>query len=81
MYGLAYASDLKDVRKELFKERVPLSEPKLKARSLVHFSEFVQRWCLPFPGSDRPVVLRSQRARYLHEKKRPIQMQTYIQFG
>lgn len=81
VYGLAYASDLKEVRAKLFKDRVPLSEPKLKPRPLVHFSEFVNRWCLPFPGSDRPVVLRSQRARYLVEKKRPIQMQTYIQFG
>lgn len=80
VHGLAHASDLKDLRKELFKERLPISDPKLKPRPLVHKNELVNRWCLPFPGSDRPVVLRSQRFRFENEKKRPIQMQTYVQF-
>lgn len=46
----------------------------------IHKSELVNAWCLPFMGSDRPVVLRSQRFLYEHEKKRPIQIQTYVQF-
>lgn len=46
----------------------------------IHKSDLVNAWCLPFMGSDRPVVLRSQRFLYEHEQKRPIQMQAYIQF-
>lgn len=80
VYGLAFASDLKGLRKKLFEKRLPISEPKLKPRPLVHKSELVNRWCLPFPGSDRPVVVRSQRFLYENEKKRPLQMQTYVQF-
>lgn len=48
--------------------------------SVIHKSDLVNAWCLPFLGSDRPVVLRTQRFLYEHEKKRPIQMQAYIQF-
>lgn len=80
VYGLAYASNLSGLRKKLFKQRLPLSEPKLKVRPLVHKSEHVKKWCLPFPGSDRSVVLRTQRYLYENEKKRPIQMQTYVTF-
>lgn len=46
----------------------------------IHKSELVNAWCLPFLGSDRPVVLRSQRYLYENEQKRPAQMQAYIQF-
>jgi hypothetical protein len=33
---------------------------------------------VPFPGSDRSVVLRSQRYFFEHEKQRPVQVQTYM---
>ena len=36
-------------------------------------------WCLKFPGSDRTVMLRSERYRYELEKKRPSQIQAYVQ--
>ena len=36
------------------------------------FSDDVNKHCLPFPGSDRSVVLRSQHYRYHEEKKRPV---------
>lgn len=52
----------------------------LKLISVLHKSELVNAWCLPFLGSDRPVVLRSQRFLYENEKKRPVQMQAYIQW-
>lgn len=47
-------------------------------RSLLHFSEIVQGWCLPFPGSDRSVMMRSQRHFFHQEKQRPVQIQAYI---
>lgn len=80
MYGLANAKDLREIRKKLFKEPLPYSEPKQKRRPIIHKSDVVNAWCLPFLGSDRPVVLRSQRYLYEKEKKRPIQMQAYMQF-
>lgn len=49
-------------------------------RPLLHKSSIVKGYCLPFPGSDRSVVMRSQRILYETEKKRPIQMQAYIAF-
>jgi hypothetical protein len=42
--------------------------------------EDVGGWCVPFPGSDRSVMLRSQRYFFEHEKVRPAQIQTYIIF-
>lgn len=80
VYGLAYADNLRDIRAKLFKEKLPFSAPEQKRRPIIHKSDVVSGWCLPFLGSDRPVVMRSQRYLYEREKKRPIQMQAYIQF-
>jgi hypothetical protein len=43
-------------------------------------NENVGGWCVPFPGSDRSVMLRSQRYFFEHEKVRPAQIQSYIVF-
>lgn len=80
VYGLAHAKELAAIRKKLFKEPLPFSAPKQKRRPIIHKSDLVNGWCLPFLGSDRSVVIRSQRYLYEHEKKRPIQMQAYMQF-
>lgn len=36
---------------------------------------------MPFPGSDRSVVMRSQRFFYEHDKKRPVQISAYVVAG
>ena len=58
-------------------------EPTLKKRGVIFQTNEVEegqgRWCLHFPGSDRTVMLRSERFRYDIEKKRPAQIQTYVQ--
>lgn len=38
------------------------------------------KWCLPFPGSDRSVLKRSQYYFYENMKERPVQIGTYIAF-
>lgn len=48
-------------------------------RGPLHQNPIVKSWCLPFPGSDRSVVMRSQRYFYEKEKKRPVQMSAYVQ--
>ena len=82
VYGLAHANELGGIRRQLFPTRTPRFSPQLKDRSVVHKSSFVgDRWTLPFPGSDRSVVMRSQRYLFDTEKKRPVQMRAYISFG
>ncbi|KAI9565541.1 hypothetical protein GHT06_009333 [Daphnia sinensis] len=79
IYGFACAHELKPLRKKLFPQRLPEMEPKLQSRGVLHQNLIVKSWCLPFPGSDRSVVMRSQRYFYEKEKKRPIQMAVYFQ--
>ncbi|XP_037913303.1 saccharopine dehydrogenase-like oxidoreductase [Hermetia illucens] len=81
VYGLAHANELRGIRSKLFKEKLPPMEPKLKNRSAIHRSPLVNNaYCLPFPGSDRSVVMRSQRVLYELDKKRPVQMKAYVAF-
>lgn len=82
IYGLAHANELRGLRSKLFGSRLPNFQPRLKDRPLLHRTKFADnRWCLPFPGSDRSVVMRSQRYFYDNEKKRPVQMKAYVTFG
>ncbi|XP_053681527.1 saccharopine dehydrogenase-like oxidoreductase [Sabethes cyaneus] len=81
IYGLAHANELREIRSQLYPARVPNFQPRLKSRPVVHKARFMNnRWCLPFPGSDRSVVLRSQRYFYDNDKKRPVQMKAYVAF-
>ena len=58
-------------------------KPRLESRGTLHQTDQVgdskSTWCLKFPGSDRTVMLRSERYRYELEKKRPSQIQAYVQ--
>ncbi|XP_061388532.1 saccharopine dehydrogenase-like oxidoreductase [Musca vetustissima] len=81
VYGLAHANELRGIRQKLYSEKMPRFEPVLKHRPLIFRSEIVNGVCLPFPGSDRSVVMRSQRFIYEQEKKRPVQMHAYVAFG
>lgn len=81
VYGLAYSNELRHIRAQLYSERLPKFYPILKNRPLIFKSDIVNGVCLPFPGSDRSVVMRSQRFMYENEKKRPVQIQAYIAFS
>lgn len=82
IYGLAHASELRGIRSKLFQSRLPNFQPRLKDRPLLHRAKISNnRWCLPFPGSDRSVVMRSQRYFYDNDKKRPVQMKAYVTFA
>lgn len=80
VYGLANADKLRGIRTKLYPTRLPRFQPALKDRSTCHKSDIVNRWCLPFPGSDRSVVMRSQRHFYEKENARPVQMRAYVSF-
>lgn len=80
VYGLAHAGELREIRSKLYNKPLPKFQPKLKARSVIHTSDVINAVCLPFPGSDKSVIQRSQRFLFETEKKRPIQVQTYVGF-
>ncbi|GAB0099967.1 saccharopine dehydrogenase-like oxidoreductase [Sergentomyia squamirostris] len=82
IYGLAHANELRSLRTKLFKERLPSMKPSLKNRSIIHRAPIVRNAvCLPFLGSDRSVVMRSQRFLFETQKKRPVQVRTYMSVG
>ncbi|ESO84484.1 hypothetical protein LOTGIDRAFT_222130 [Lottia gigantea] len=76
--GFAYAGELMSLRKSLFPSPLPKSQHKLAKRSAVFKSEEIDKWCVPFPGSDRSVVNRTQRFNYDQNKTRPIQFVPYF---
>lgn len=80
VYSLLHADELRPLREKLFPKRLPNFTPKLLPRSLIHRSSIINKWCLPFPGSDRSIALRTQRYFYDNMKQRPVQVQTYIAF-
>lgn len=81
LYVLSYNDELLRIRKRLFLKDLPKTEPELKNRGLIHRSKFLYNLiCLPFHGSDKSVVMRSQRHFYENENKRPIQMKEYMAF-
>lgn len=80
VYGLAHANELRGLRSKLFTTKLPDLHPKLKSRRSIHKSEIIDKWCLPFPGSDRSVVMRSQRILFENDQKRPVQLRAYVAF-
>lgn len=81
IYGLAHANELRGIRRQLFPTRLPEFQPRLKGRPIWVKTEVGNKgWCLPFPGSDRSVMMRSQRYFYDNDKKRPVQVKAYINF-
>ncbi|XP_037730814.1 saccharopine dehydrogenase-like oxidoreductase [Drosophila subpulchrella] len=81
IHAIANRSESVAIRRKLFPERLPKFQPDLKARSpLSRAVEVDNKVILPFPETDRSVVMRSQRFLYEQEKKRPIQMQAYMTY-
>jgi short subunit dehydrogenase-like uncharacterized protein len=81
IHGFANAYQLKDIRKQLYPQRLPSLSPRLKFRGNVFWSEEMNAYCMPFPGSDRSIMMRTQRAMYDNDKERPAQIQSYFTVG
>ncbi|XP_018320675.1 saccharopine dehydrogenase-like oxidoreductase [Agrilus planipennis] len=78
VHGIANSGELKELRQKLYPQKLPTFTPKLKFRGYVHKCETTGKWALPFLGSDRSVITKTQRFLYEHDRKRPIQIQTYF---
>jgi len=85
IHGVANASNLKTIRKELYKKErtIPAPTHKLQKRGPIHYNptKIIAGYYLPFPGSDASVVRRSQRHFYYKENIRPAQMSAYVKVG
>ncbi|SPP80487.1 saccharopine dehydrogenase-like oxidoreductase [Drosophila guanche] len=78
IHAIANRSESIAIRRKLFPNRLPKFHPELKPRAPLSIANEVGKVVLPFPETDRSVVMRSQRYLYENEKKRPIQMQAYM---
>ncbi|XP_063704909.1 saccharopine dehydrogenase-like oxidoreductase [Culicoides brevitarsis] len=78
VHGVTHWSELAPLRKKLYPTKLPKFEPVLKDRGILHKSDLVNKWCLPFLGADKSVIYRSQRYFYETEKKRPVQIKSYV---
>ncbi|XP_018580216.1 saccharopine dehydrogenase-like oxidoreductase [Anoplophora glabripennis] len=76
--SLGHWNDLVELRKKLFPKKLPKFEPQLKHKVMPHKSNVVDGWVVPFPGSDRSVIKRSQLYFYEVDQRRPVQVGTYF---
>ncbi|PAA93229.1 hypothetical protein BOX15_Mlig028227g3, partial [Macrostomum lignano] len=82
IHGFAHRGELASIRKRLFPDRLPRPKHRLTPRSLISWSRETDNWCVPFPGSDRSVVIRTERAmRDRLPDRRPLQFFPYLQVG
>ncbi|BFZ07594.1 hypothetical protein BsWGS_10633 [Bradybaena similaris] len=61
VHGFAHMKELKPLRQALFPDPLPKYEYRLPKRKLIFYSKEVNKWCVPFPGSDKSVVYRTVR--------------------
>ncbi|KAH9501991.1 saccharopine dehydrogenase-like oxidoreductase [Dermatophagoides farinae] len=75
--GFKYRNQLRSMREQLFSQYKPFSWPvQLKRRIFRRHDQF--GYCIPFPGSDRSVVIRSQMQRYSERGELPAQCEVYF---
>jgi len=78
VHGVANWKELQKIRKQLHPERLPKLTPKVAKRGFLSKSEEVGAWCILFPGSDRSVMVRSERSRFYNDGLRPAQVHAYV---
>ncbi|CAH1790808.1 unnamed protein product [Owenia fusiformis] len=78
IHGFANARELIKLRKQMALTPLPRSKDKPPKRSTLHYNNDVNSWAVPFPGSDRSVVNRTQRFNYEVRNERPLQYQAYF---
>lgn len=78
VHNLSRITELTEIKKNIFREKVPTFEPKLKILTRPQRANAVEGWAIPFPGADRSVIKRTQKYFYEVLKKRPIQVDTLL---
>ncbi|XP_077139290.1 saccharopine dehydrogenase-like oxidoreductase isoform X3 [Ranitomeya variabilis] len=72
-------ANLKNFRKQLALKPLPVIGKRLKSRGAIFYSNEVQKYSIPFPGSDAAVVERTQR--YLYENLQETPYPKFFSFG
>uniref|UniRef100_A0A0B6Y7D7 Saccharopine dehydrogenase NADP binding domain-containing protein n=1 Tax=Arion vulgaris TaxID=1028688 RepID=A0A0B6Y7D7_9EUPU len=79
VYGFSHMKELKPLRKSLYPEPMPRFEYRLPKRRVLFYSKEVNKWCLPFPGSDKSVVYRTVRDHLANGRLvKPIEFNPYF---
>lgn len=81
IHGFANRKQLPPLRRQLCPKRAPKPNYRLQPRGTMHYSDVINAWCIPFPGTDRSVVVRTQQFNYDHRGQRAVQMLPYITVG
>ncbi|KAM4042485.1 saccharopine dehydrogenase-like oxidoreductase [Anomaloglossus baeobatrachus] len=81
IHGVTDQGNLRNLRKKLALKPLPVTGKKLKRRGAVFYSNEVQQYSIPFPGSDASVVKRTQRYLYESLKETPVQYAAYFAVG
>ncbi|KAL3985868.1 Saccharopine dehydrogenase family protein [Acanthocheilonema viteae] len=66
------------IRRSIMPERLPKSSFRAPKRGTFWFNDKIDGWCLPFYGSDKSVVTRSQYFDYKLHNVLPVQVETFI---
>lgn len=78
--SIAKMSDdrLGTIRRAIMPQKLPKSEYRPPKRFALWYNEKLQAWCIPFMGSDKSVVQRSQYFDYFTNKEPPVFIETYF---
>jgi len=78
--GVANAATdgLGKIRRSIMPEKIPRSQFQPPKRGTCFMHPALKSWCLPFLGSDKSVVNRSQYFDYVMHKQRPVAIDTYL---
>ncbi|CAJ0925393.1 unnamed protein product, partial [Mesorhabditis belari] len=75
---------LGQIRRQIMPEKIPRSAirpPKRGKLWQIDAGELNGGWALPFMGSDKSIVQRSQYYQYVEKQERPVAIETYIRIG
>lgn len=81
VYGFADSGSLQQLRKKFGHKPLPVVGAKVKQRSFLFFSKEIEQYTIPFMGSDRSVVKRTQRFLYEEEQQSPVQYSPFVGIG
>lgn len=76
--NVSTVEELKNIRAELFHNKLPNLKPKLSSQNKPHKTDIVEGWVVPFKSADHSVIRRTQKYFYEVEKKRPIQVDSFL---
>jgi short subunit dehydrogenase-like uncharacterized protein len=78
IHGFANSKDLISIRRALYPAKLPPASYRLKPRGNLFYCNEMESYAMPFLGSDRSVMMRTQRG-FFHEKdEKPTQIQCYV---